>query len=175
MEPNNVLMSLKISRQPTGPNDASLEEKEAIRVPVYDDVLEIEIIEPSSKDLDIQSATSNNTKQRKLEYSKISRSLRMLEAICQGNAKTFVDGASNKHGVGLGIVLISPDELTIEHAITLGLPASNNKTEYKALLAGLKSALRQRAIELMVYSDSKLIVNQVSEEYEAKEDRMVKY
>ncbi|XP_028063062.1 uncharacterized protein LOC114266376 [Camellia sinensis] len=47
--------------------------------------------------------------------------------------------------------------------------------EYEALLAGLKSALRMKTSELMVFSDSKLVVNQVSGEYEAKDKRMAKY
>ena len=89
--------------------------------------------------------------------------------------KLFVDGASNRHGAGLGIVLISPDGLTIEHSITLGFPASNNEAEYEALLAGLKSAIQMKAAELLVYSDSQLVVNQVSGIYEAKDDRMAKY
>lgn len=89
--------------------------------------------------------------------------------------KLFVDGASNWQGAELGIVLISPDGLTIEHSIALGFPASNNKVEYEALLAGLKSALQLHASELMVYSDSQLVINQVSGVYEAKDDRMAKY
>ena len=55
--------------------------------------------------------------------------------------KLFVDGASNRHGAGLGIVLISPAGLTIDHSITLGFSASNNEAEYEALLPELKSAL----------------------------------
>ncbi|XP_028077759.1 uncharacterized protein LOC114279668 [Camellia sinensis] len=86
--------------------------------------------------------------------------------------KLFVDGASNRHGAGLGIVLNSPDGLVIEQAITLGFPASNNEAEYEALLAGLRSALRMKATALMVFSDSKLVVNQVSGEYEVKDERM---
>ena len=89
--------------------------------------------------------------------------------------KLFVDGASHRHGAGLGIVLISPDGLTIEHSITLGFPASNNEAEYEALLAGLKSAIQMKAEYLMFYSDSQLVVNQVSGIYEAKDDRMAKY
>ncbi|XP_028108413.1 uncharacterized protein LOC114307221 [Camellia sinensis] len=84
-------------------------------------------------------------------------------------------GASNRHGARLGIVLISPDGLTIEHSIKLGFPASNNEAEYEALLAGLKSALQLRTSELMVYNDSQLVVNQVSGVYEAKDDRIAKY
>ncbi|XP_028085065.1 uncharacterized protein LOC114286167 [Camellia sinensis] len=89
--------------------------------------------------------------------------------------KLFVNGASNRHGAGLGIVLTSPDGLIIEQAITLGFPASNNEAEYEALLAELRSALRMKASALMVFSDSKLVVNQVSGEYEAKDERMAKY
>ena len=70
-----------------------------------------------------------------------------------------MDGASNRHGAGLGIVLISPDGLTIEHSITLGFSASNNEAEYEALLAGLKSALQMHASELMVYNDFQLVGN----------------
>ena len=43
------------------------------------------------------------------------------------------------------------------------------------LLASLKSALQMQASELMVYSDSQLVVNQVAGIYEAKDDRMAKY
>ncbi|XP_028098274.1 uncharacterized protein LOC114297987 [Camellia sinensis] len=89
--------------------------------------------------------------------------------------KLFIDGASNRHGVGLGIVLTSPDGLVIEQAITLGFPVSNNEAEYETLLAGLMSALRMKASALMVFSDSKLVVNQVSGEYEARDKRMAKY
>ena len=86
-----------------------------------------------------------------------------------------MDGASNWHGVGLGIVLISPDGLVVDQAINLGFPASNNEAEYEALFAGLKSTCYMKATELMVYSDSQLVVNQISGDYEAKEDRMAKY
>ncbi|XP_028100374.1 uncharacterized protein LOC114299736 [Camellia sinensis] len=89
--------------------------------------------------------------------------------------KLFVDGASNRHGARLRVVLTSSDRLTIEHAITLGFPASNNEAEYEALLAGLKSALRMKTSEPIVFSDSELVVNQVSGEYEARDERMAKY
>ncbi|XP_028058581.1 uncharacterized protein LOC114262423 [Camellia sinensis] len=89
--------------------------------------------------------------------------------------KLFVDGASNRHGAGLGIVLNSLNGLIIKQAITLGFPASNNEAEYEALLAKLRSALRMKATAVMVFSDSKLVVNQVSGEYEAKDERMAKY
>ncbi|KAI7982682.1 hypothetical protein LOK49_LG15G00477 [Camellia lanceoleosa] len=78
--------------------------------------------------------------------------------------KLFVDGASNRHGAGLGI-----------QAVNLVFPVSNNEAEYETLLTGLKSALYMKATELMVYSDSQLVVNQILGDYEAKDDRMAKY
>lgn len=75
--------------------------------------------------------------------------------------KLFVDRASNRHGARLGVVLTSPDGLTIKHAITLGFLASNNEVEYEALLAGLKSVLLMVSTKLMVFSDSKIVINQV--------------
>ncbi|XP_028069560.1 uncharacterized protein LOC114272082 [Camellia sinensis] len=89
--------------------------------------------------------------------------------------KLFVDVAFNRYGAELGIVLTSPDGLVIEQAITFGFLASNNEAEYEAFLAGLRSALRIKVSALMVFSDSKLVVNQVSGEYEAKDERMAKY
>ena len=78
-----------------------------------------------------------------------------------------MDEASNRHGAGLGIVLISPDGLVIEQTVNLGFTASNNEAKYEALLAGLKLALYIKATELMVYSDSQLVVNQILGDYEA--------
>ena len=86
-----------------------------------------------------------------------------------------MDVASNRQGAGLGIVLISPDGLVVEQAVNLSFPTSNNEAEYEALLAGLKSTLYMKATELMVYSDSQLVVNQISGDYEAKDERMAKY
>ncbi|XP_028053804.1 probable sugar phosphate/phosphate translocator At3g14410 [Camellia sinensis] len=59
--------------------------------------------------------------------------------------------------------------------VNLGFPSSNNEAENKALLTGLKSALHMKATELMVYSDSQLVVNQILGNYKAEDDGMAKY
>lgn len=89
--------------------------------------------------------------------------------------KMFADGASNYKGSGAGIVIISPCGTTHEHALKLNFSASNNEVEYEALIAGLKIAKRLEIEDLVVYSDSKLVVNQVIREYEACDDQMNKY
>jgi hypothetical protein len=74
----------------------------------------------------------------------------------------YVDGASNAHGSGAGIILItphteSPDTARLECAIRFNFKASNNEAEYEALLAGLRLARHMGATQLQVFSDSQLI------------------
>ena len=51
--------------------------------------------------------------------------------------KVYVDGAANQKGFGVGLVLILPEKLIIEKSLRLGFSATNNETEYKALLEGM--------------------------------------
>ena len=37
----------------------------------------------------------------------------------------------------MGLVVVSPDKITIEKSLRLGLSATNNKVEYEALLIGI--------------------------------------
>ena len=52
--------------------------------------------------------------------------------------KLYVDGASNEHNSGAGIILITPENHRIHCALRFGFNASNNEAEYEALLAGLR-------------------------------------
>ena len=89
--------------------------------------------------------------------------------------KLFVDGASNAMGSGAGVVLISPEGLLMEQAVRLNFLASNNESEYEALLIGLKSARRLGVDRLRVFCNSQLVVNQISGEYQARDERMASY
>ena len=89
--------------------------------------------------------------------------------------RVFVDGASNAQGVGIGIVIMSPEGVKLEHSLRLGFRASNNEVEYEALIARLKAALKLEAMDVEIYSDSWLVVNQVDGNFEAKDFRMVEY
>ena len=63
----------------------------------------------------------------------------------------------------------------MEHSFRLGFNASNNEAEYEALLAGLRVVSDLDAKEVEVYSDSRLVVNQVQGSFEVKDPRMVEY
>ena len=63
----------------------------------------------------------------------------------------------------------------IEQAIRLGFNASNNESEYEAILAEIELATTVSADMLLIQSDSQLVVGQVNEDYESRDPRMAKY
>ena len=51
--------------------------------------------------------------------------------------KVYVDGAANHRVSGVGLVLVSPENITIEKSLSLGFSTTNNEAGYKALLVGM--------------------------------------
>ena len=49
----------------------------------------------------------------------------------------YVDGASNQKGSGIGLVLISPENVIIEKSLRLDFSAMNNEVEYEVLVIGM--------------------------------------
>ena len=86
-----------------------------------------------------------------------------------------VDGASWQIKAGIGLQLKSPARENIEQAIRLGFSASNNESEYEAILAGIELVAIVSTDKLLIQSDSQLVVGQVNIEYELQDPRMAKY
>ena len=92
-----------------------------------------------------------------------------------GRWELFIDGVSNLKGLGVGIVLVSLEGLVVKQAVRLKFSASNNETEYKALMIGLRSARRLGANHLQVFCDSQLVGNQILGEYQARDEMISTY
>ena len=73
-----------------------------------------------------------------------------------------VDGASRQSGAGIGLQLTSQTGERIEQAVRLGFGASNNESEYEAMIAGVGLALVVGANSLLNRSYSQLVVGQVN-------------
>ena len=86
-----------------------------------------------------------------------------------------MDGSSNQQGSGVGLMLVTQEHTEISSTLRFGFKASNNQAEYEALLNGLMLAKKIGTKKLESFSDSQLIVNQVTSEYQAKESRMLAY
>ena len=56
--------------------------------------------------------------------------------------KVYFDGAVNQRGSGVGLVLVSPEQITIKKSLRLGFSATNNEAEYEALLEGMSMVHR---------------------------------
>lgn len=81
----------------------------------------------------------------------------------------FVDGVSGENGARARILLTNPDEHYYTYALRFDFKASNNESEYVALIAGLQIPIKLGVQKIKVYSDSQLVVNQVLGTYVVEE------
>ncbi|XP_057426098.1 uncharacterized protein LOC130719491 [Lotus japonicus] len=93
----------------------------------------------------------------------------------QGEWVLSVDGSSNDTGSGAGITIESPDKMVIEQSLKFEFRASNNQSEYEALIAGLRLAIELGVQKLFIKGDSQLVVKQVKCEYQVKDPQLSKY
>ena len=87
----------------------------------------------------------------------------------------YVDGSSTNERFRAGLILCGPGGFTIQHAITFLFPATNNQTEYEALLVGLRLADTLNLKKLWIHSDSQIVVKQTKGEYIATDPQLEKY
>ena len=89
--------------------------------------------------------------------------------------KVYVDGAANQIGSRVGLVLVSPKQITIEKTLRLSFSAKNNEAKYEVLLEGMFMVQRMKGKAVKIFSDSRLVVDQVKGELEARDERMQGY
>ena len=65
------------------------------------------------------------------------KSVGVISIQCSTPWEVYVDGAVNQRGSGVGLVLVSPEKITIKKSLRLGFSATNNEAEYEALLMGM--------------------------------------
>jgi len=66
----------------------------------------------------------------------------------------FFDGSLNIHGIGAGILFISPNKDKLRYILQILFPASNNLAEYEACLHSLRLAVELGVKRLYVHDDS---------------------
>ncbi|KAK0580936.1 hypothetical protein LWI29_007867 [Acer saccharum] len=107
-------------------------------------------------------------------------SIEVARMMVEQNKKVFkwqlyVDGSSNTHGSGARVVVSTPEGDSVECALRFDFKATNNQAEYEALIAGLKVCTVLGADEVEIFSDSQVVVNQVLDEYQARDESMITY
>lgn len=63
----------------------------------------------------------------------------------------------------------------MKYRVQLQFHVTNNEAEYEAILTGLRVAKALEAKIMLLKSNSKLVIGQINEEFEAKEKRMQKH
>ena len=63
----------------------------------------------------------------------------------------------------------------LKYGVQLKFLVTNNEAEYEGILTRLRLGKALGAKNLLVQNDLKLVIGQIKEEYEAKEERMQKY
>ncbi len=89
------------------------------------------------------------------------------------NLVAYVDGGS--HGSpgpsGIGVVIESPTGERVRIAKSIGCQ-DNNVAEYVALLEALQHAVAAKALTLHVFTDSELVVKQMTGQYTCRSPRL---
>ena len=93
----------------------------------------------------------------------------MVKAANMSDLVAYVDGGSlgNPGPSGVGVVVNGAADGTIRIAKWIGRQ-DNNVAEYVALMEALQCALAMKARRLHVYSDSQVVVKQMTGEYQCR-------
>ena len=75
----------------------------------------------------------------------------------------------------MGLILVSPEKITIEKSVRLNFSSTNNEAEYEALLRGIMMVQKMGGKAVRVFSNLKLVVGQVRGDLETRDSRMQEY
>ncbi|XP_070045945.1 uncharacterized protein [Nicotiana tomentosiformis] len=77
--------------------------------------------------------------------------------------KIYFDGVAHREGAGVGVVFVTSQGEVLPYSFTLTQLCCNNVTKYQALILGLEMAIEMKRMQLQVFGDSQLVVNQLLE------------
>jgi ribonuclease HI len=87
----------------------------------------------------------------------------------------YFDGSLMKTGAGAGLLFISPLRKHVRYVIRLHFLASNNVTEYEALVNGLRISVELGVRRLDARGDSQLVIDQVMKNSHCRDKKMEAY
>ncbi|XP_070054485.1 uncharacterized protein [Nicotiana tomentosiformis] len=89
--------------------------------------------------------------------------------------KMYIDGAAHRGGAGVGIVFGTSQGEVLPYIFTLTQLFSNNIDKYQTLILGLEIAVEMKWLQLQVFGDSQLVINQLLGSYEVKKPELRPY
>ena len=110
-----------------------------------------------------------------VKQSELPGELQEVASIEELEWELMFDGAASAKGGGIGIVLTGPESQVLTKTCKLLYSCSNNEAEYKALIVGMEMAEKEDVKRLTIKGDSRLVIQQLKEEFAVKELALVKY
>ncbi|XP_070015574.1 uncharacterized protein [Nicotiana sylvestris] len=89
--------------------------------------------------------------------------------------KMYSDGAAHRGEAGAGVVFVTSQGGVLPYSFMLMQLCYNNIVEYQALILALKMAVKMKWLQLQVFGDSQLVVNQLLGSYEVKKPELRPY
>ena len=93
--------------------------------------------------------------------------------------RMYFDGAANRSGYGIGVLLISPHGDHIPRSVCLAFSdhyqATNNIVEYEACILGLETALELGIRRMEIFGDSNLVIRQIQGDWKTRDVKLRPY
>lgn len=137
---------------------------------------ESEIVKIILSNINIDEVVRDNPEIKREDVTRILEKIR--DTFCSVDGKVFymhVDGASrgNPGDSGIGVVIKDRDKRTVEEYCEYIGQYTNNVAEYMALICGLQKAKKYNPGQLKIFSDSQLMVQQVSGVWKVKDAKLI--
>jgi ribonuclease HI len=87
----------------------------------------------------------------------------------------YIDGSLNLEGAGADVLFILSQGDHLKYVLQIHYKASNNSTEYEALIHGLRITVSLGIKRLITYDDSKVVIDQVNKACNVTKDSMNAY
>lgn len=87
----------------------------------------------------------------------------------------YFDGSHTSHGLGVGILFVTTQGDTIQNSFRISFACTNNIVEYEGLLIGLHMAMKWKIKSLQFDGDSQLVIRQVNDDYDTKDEMLTPY
>ncbi len=134
----------------------------------------IKLLEFLENNLDLQEFLHKNPDYSPQEIKEIFKKLKDIYIkYHQTPYELYIDGASrgNPGKASVGFVIFKNGQEVVRDGKYIGIK-TNNEAEYFALLLGLKKCLDLGINNIKIYSDSKLLVNQINGTYKIKDEKL---
>lgn len=87
----------------------------------------------------------------------------------------YFDGSQTNESLGVGILIVSPNNVPTKLLFEIKPVCSNNEAKYEALITGLETLMNLGIRNVIVRGDLKLVINHVIRKYKCISSNLMKY